>query len=63
MIEGEYKGMVCLLTYEAFYYCTPLYNYLNTKYAQCWCSTTFCAALLASKPALQPACTQPPSSC
>lgn len=46
-IEGEYNGMIRPLTYEAFDYCAPLYNYLNTKYAQCWRSADYWAYIAA----------------
>jgi hypothetical protein len=37
------------LTYEAYAYCTPLYNYLLNKYVQCWQSADYWAALGANK--------------
>jgi len=47
-IKGEYNRMVCLLTYVAFNYCAPLYNYLNTKYTQCWHSANYWAYIAAN---------------
>lgn len=44
-----YQGKVKPLTYEAYSYCSPLYNYVLNKYVQCWQSTDYWTALAANK--------------